>query len=376
MIQKARRLDWVILGIVLCFAGISTMVIQSATMGTRYEGLHVANIEMYAIMLVPMLLVAMIDYRIIVRYLSYPSYVIGIILLVLVLVIGVNLNGSTRWIEIGSQQFQPSELVKIAFILTLSHFLGSRKGQALRIWKDIVPALVMFFIPFYLVFKQPDLGTSIVFISILVSILWMANISWKQVVIGLSALLIVAAGVTALYFVQFDLFSKVIKPHQLERIQTFIDPTLDPENSWHVKNAKTAIGSGELYGKGFQQGNLVQGGYVPYHYADSIFAVIGEEFGFIGSTMLLLLYFLLIYRMIIISYKCRNLAGSYVVVGIIAMLVLQIFENIAMHTGLMPLTGIALPFVSYGGSSLLTNMLSIGLVLSIQVHQNDHVLEE
>lgn len=375
MIQKAKRLDGIILGIVACFAIISTLVIESATTGTRYEGLHVANIEMYAIMLIPMLIVAMLDYRLVVRYLSYPSYVIGIILLVMVLVIGVNLNGSTRWIEIGSQQFQPSELMKIAFILTLARFLGSREGQAPRFWKDIVPSLMMFFVPFYLVFKQPDLGTAIVFISILVSVLWMANMQWKQIVIGLSVIVVIAAGVAALYFVQFDLFSKVIKPHQLERIQTFIDPTLDPENSWHVKNAQTAIGSGQLYGKGFMQGSLVQGGYVPYHYADSIFAVIGEEFGFIGSTVLLLLYFLLIYRMIIISYKSRDRAGSYIVVGIIAMLVLQIFENIAMHTGLMPLTGIALPFVSYGGSSLLTNMLSIGLVLSVHIHQDEKLPE-
>ncbi|RJE87683.1 rod shape-determining protein RodA [Paenibacillus sp. 1011MAR3C5] len=375
MIQKAKRLDGVIVGIVVCFAFISTLVIESATMGTRYEGLHIANIEMYAVMVIPMLLVAMMDYRLIVRYLSYPSYVVGVILLVMVLVIGVNLNGSTRWIEIGSQQFQPSELMKIAFILTLARFLGNLNGRSPRFWREIVPALGLFIIPFYLVFKQPDLGTSIVFISILVSILWMANMQLKQIVIGLSAILVVAAGITALYFVQFDLFSKVIKPHQLERIQTFIDPTLDPENSWHVKNAQTAIGSGELYGKGFMQGNLVQGGYVPYHYADSIFAVIGEEFGFVGSTLLLLLYFLLIYRMIIISYKCRDRAGSYIIVGIIAMLVLQIFENIAMHTGLMPLTGIALPFVSYGGSSLLTNMLSIGLALSVHIHQ-DYPLAE
>ncbi|RJX38725.1 rod shape-determining protein RodA [Paenibacillus pinisoli] len=375
MIQKAKRLDGIILGIVACFAIISTLVIESATTGTRYEGLHIANIEMYAIMLVPMLIVAMMDYRLIIRYLSYPSYVVGIILLVMVLLIGVNLNGSTRWIEIGSQQFQPSELMKIAFILTLARFLGTREGQTLRFWKDIVPSLMMFLVPFYLVFKQPDLGTAIVFISILVSILWMANMQWKQIVIGLSVIAVIAAGVTALYYVQFDLFSKVIKPHQLERIQTFLDPTLDPGNSWHVKNAQTAIGSGQLYGKGFMQGSLVQGGYVPYHYADSIFAVIGEEFGFIGSTVLLLLYFLLIYRMIIISYKSRDRAGSYIIVGIIAMLVLQIFENIAMHTGLMPLTGIALPFVSYGGSSLLTNMLSIGLVLSVHIHQDERLPE-
>lgn len=375
MFQKARQLDWVILVIVLSFACISTLVIQSATMDTRYEGLHITNIRMYAIMLVPMLLVAMVDYRIIVRYLSYPSYILGVILLVVVLYAGVNLNGSTRWIEIGSQQFQPSELMKIAFILTLAKWLGSRNGHPPRFGRDVLPVLVLFVIPFYLVFKQPDLGTAIVFISILVSVLWMANLQWKQIVIGLSAIAVLAAGVTALYFVQFDLFSKVVKPHQLERIQTFIDPSADPENSWHVKNARTAIGSGQLYGKGFQQGPLVQGGYVPYHYADSIFVVVGEEFGFIGSTMLLLLYFLLIYRMIIISYKSKSIAGSYLVVGIIAMLVLQIFENIAMHTGLMPLTGIALPFVSYGGSSLLTNMLSIGLALSVQIHQNTDLEE-
>lgn len=166
-----------------------------------------------------------------------------------------------------------------------------------------------------------------------------------------------------------NLFSKFIKPHQLGRIQTFLDPTSDPDKSWHVLNSIKAIGAGQMYGEGFGKGVFIHKGFIPYDYADSIFVVIGEEFGFMGIAILLLLYFLLIYRMIRIAMESSDMTGTYIVIGVISMLTLQIFENIAMHTGLMPLTGIALPFISYGGSSLLTYLLLIGLVLSVKKHQ-------
>ncbi|WP_269432434.1 FtsW/RodA/SpoVE family cell cycle protein [Gordoniibacillus kamchatkensis] len=166
------------------------------------------------------------------------------------------------------------------------------------------------------------------------------------------------------------IFDKIVKPYQLHRIQTFLDPASDPDMSYQVVNSITAVSAGQLMGEGYLQGLLVQGGRIPYDYADSIYVVIGEEFGFVGSSLLLLLYFVLIYRMIRIVMESEDLAGSYLVTGVISMFTLQIFENIAMHTGLMPLTGIALPFVSYGGSSLLTNMISMGLVLSVKIHQS------
>ncbi len=370
MIAKLKRLDVSLLLVVLCFMAISTLVIYSATNGTKYEGLHVNNLIAYGCIFVPMLLIAFLDYRIAVRYLSYGLYALGIVLLVIVLLNGTNLNGSTRWISIKSFQFQPSELAKIFLILLVAKRLSNRNGEPLRLLKDILPVLIATFLPVVLILKQPDLGTSIVFVSIMLGMLWMGNMKRTHIAIGVGSIGILVAFIVTLYLTDSSLFQTFVKPHQLARIQTFLDPASDPDKSWHVLNSIRAIGTGDMYGKGFGQGFLVQNGFIPYDYADSIFVVIGEEFGFIGSAVLLFLYFFMIYRMVRIAYDSPDLSGAYIVIGVISMLVLQVFENIAMHLGLMPLTGLALPFVSYGGSSLLTNMIAVGLVLSVQVHHS------
>jgi rod shape determining protein RodA len=281
---------------------------------------------------------------------------------------GININGSQRWINLGFIQFQPSELAKVSVILLVAKLLEQRNGDKLLLFKDILPIGLIILLPFFIVLTQPDLGTSIVFVCIFLGMLWIGNVRIFHSIIGLVGLVSIIAGITALYFYDFGLFSKIVKPHQLHRIQTFLNPATDPNQSWHVLNSIKAVSTGQLLGEGFKHGKFVQAGFIPYDYADSIFVVIGEEFGFAGSTVLILLYFILIYQLIKIAMDCDDLSGTYVVVGVISMFTLQIFENIAMHTGLMPLTGIALPFISYGGSSLMTNMISIGLVLSIKIH--------
>ncbi|MBR2569326.1 MAG: FtsW/RodA/SpoVE family cell cycle protein, partial [Paenibacillus sp.] len=175
-----------------------------------------------------------------------------------------------------------------------------------------------------------------------------------------------------LYFANEELLAKFIRPHQLSRIQTFLDPTSDPDKSWHVNNAIQAIGSGQLSGS---DGLYLKGGFVPYAYSDSIFVVVGHRYGFIGSSLLILLYFLLIWRLVGIARDSRDLAGSYLVIGVLGMFIFQIFVNIGMHIGLVPLTGISLPFISYGGSSMLTNQIAIGLALSVHVYKNDVPLD-
>lgn len=369
LVLKAKKIDLIIIVLLLCFMTISTMVIYSATNSTKFAGLHMNNLVMFAAMFVPMLVLAMLDYRDIVRHLSLYLYIFGILLLIYVMFKGLNINGSQRWINLHFMQFQPSELVKVFVILLLAKMLGKRKGEYLRLFQDIIPMIVVVGIPFLLVMKQPDLGTSIVFICILMGMLWIGKIRFKHGLIGLLVIIGVIGSIIALYFVDMPVFNKIVKPYQLHRIQTFLDPASDPDQSYQVVNSLRAVSSGELMGEGYLHGKMIQSGYIPYDYADSIYVVIGEEFGFVGSAVLLLLYFFLIYRMIRIAMECDDLTGSYLIIGVISMFTLQIFENIAMHTGLMPLTGIALPFVSYGGSSLMTNMLSMGLVLSVLVHQ-------
>ncbi|PZD95029.1 rod shape-determining protein RodA [Paenibacillus sambharensis] len=366
----AKRLDYPIILILICFMAISTLAIKSSTMGTRYEGLHVNNMVMYAVLLIPVIIIACLDYRLIVRYFSTALYVLGVGLLVFVHFNGMNLNGSTRWISLGPVQFQPSEVVKIFVILMIASMLTKRNGAPLQIIKDIVPISIITLIPVLLILMQPDLGTSIVYFGILAGLLLLGNMRWIHVAISTATLAITTALLVWLYEANHAFLSKIVKPHQLSRIQAFIDPASDPDKSWHVLNSIRAISTGELFGKGYRQGFIVQNGFIPYDYADSIFVVIGEEFGFMGSAMLLILYFLLMYRMVRIAHDSSDISGTYIVVGVMSMLILQIVENIAMHMGLMPLTGIALPFISYGGSSLLTNMVAVGLVLSVRIHQS------
>lgn len=370
MIAKAKKIDGSIIFVLLCFMVISTVVIYSATMGTRYEGEHREHLFMFAVFYIPMLVMTLFDYRVLLKYTAYLFYGVGIISLVLVLLIGETINYSTRWINLGFMMLQPSELVKLAVILLIAHLLKRRNGEPLHLFADILLIIGVVMLPVLLIMKQPDLGTAIVYICILVGMLWVANMRIKHIILGLSAVVVVVGTVVTLYFVNIDLFHKVITPGQLERIETFLDPTKDPDSSYHVRNSMLAISSGQLYGDGFRQGTYVQRGFVPFTYADSIFVVIGEEFGFLGVALLLFFYFLLIYRMVRIATECQDLSGSYIVVGVISMFTLQIFENIAMHVGLMPMTGIALPFISYGGSSLLSSMLAIGLVLSVKIHSD------
>jgi len=370
MKEKLQRLDRLIIWILVCFLIISTAVIFSATMDTGFQGLHITNAVTFSMLFVVMIGIALIDYRWIVNHLSVLLYVTGLVLLLAVILKGMDLNGSKRWLNLGFMAFQPSEMMKVFIILMLAKWMGQRNGQPLRLFKDLLPMAVIVLVPFLIVLQQPDLGTSIVFISIFIGMLWVGNIRIVHVLTGLLATAIAAAGFTFLYLSESPLLSKILKPHQARRIQTFLDPSNNPDNSWHLMNSKIAIAAGQLTGDGYLQGVMVHRRFIPYDYADSIFVVIGEEFGFLGASALLLLFFVLLYRMIRITIQNTDLTGTYVVIGVVSMLTLQIFENIAMHIGLMPLTGIALPFISYGGSSLLTNMISMGLVLSIGIHQS------
>ncbi|GIP31480.1 FtsW/RodA/SpoVE family cell cycle protein [Paenibacillus sp. J2TS4] len=376
IVQKLKKLDFVILFLLACFMVISTIVVYSATSGTKLDGLHSDNIKMYVLSFVVLFLAAFFNYKLLLRYFAYVLYAIGVGLLLYVLLKGVNINNSVRWIAVGGQQFQPSELVKIFTVLLLAKLLAGRQGEPLRLRNDLLPAGLVTALPVVLIMKQPDLGTALVFVAVLIGMLWMANVRLIHILLGAAVITIAVGLVVWLYYYDFALFSKIIRPHQLRRIETFLNPAADPQQSWHVLNSIGAISVGQLAGKGLLQGDFVQNGFIPYHYSDSIFVVIGEEFGFVGSAVLLLCYFLFIYRMIRIALSCSDLSGAYIVIGIVSMFTLQVFENIAMHIGLLPLTGISLPFISYGGSSLLTYMIAIGLVINVKIHADEPVLPE
>lgn len=382
MLNKLKKIDWGIFIILLCLMCISVISIHSAIDGqsSAYANTDVRTVIFYAIGLLLAITVAVFDYRVLLKT-WYVLYGIGVILLVLVFFIGSNINGATGWFRMGALSFQPAEAVKIIIIIGVAYLLGRKQGEKLSFLSDIIPIGAFVFVPFMLVMVQPDLGNAIIYLVILLGMLWIGNVKYSHVLIGLTA---VVAGIV-LFITLFTVFNADIKQyleeqdkeHWYSRINTFINPDEATADEKHQsQNAQIAIGSGGLNGDGYMQGDMKKGGFIPYPYSDSIFVVIGEEFGFTGAAVLLMLYFLLIYRIIMIAYQCYDRRASYIVIGIASMYVFQIFQNIGMMIGLMPITGITLPFISYGGTSLLLNMICIGIVFSIKAHQEVYELAD
>jgi rod shape determining protein RodA len=359
---------------------ISTMVIYSGTVNDpvfKHENFHIKNLKYYCLGLAVLFASAFFDYRVLLKISPY-IYGIGILLLIAVYLFTSGVNGAKGWFTLPllGVNFQPAEFMKVAIILFVAFYLRKKDGETLELASDVIPAGLITFIPFALVIIQPDLGNAIIYIVILLGMLWIGNIKYSHVLVGLGSAI---AGLFLFIFL-FQTYHDQIKAyleerrsgHWVTRIDTFLNPeAASADASYHVTNSIRAIGSGRLLGDNYLQGNSIQSNFVPYTYSDSIFVVIGEEFGFVGSAILLLMYFLLIYRMIIISIHSTEPGGSFIIIGIVSMFVFQIFENIGMLIGIMPLTGITLPFISYGGTSLLINMMSVGIALSIKLHQDE-----
>jgi rod shape determining protein RodA len=369
--------------IILClFMGISAILVHSATYHNPHPQFHhlaIKTIIFYAVGFIVVILSTLLDYRLLLKV-WYVWYAIGLILLVLVYFLGGKTNGARSWFNLGLLSFQPAEIMKIFLILCVAALIGRRQGDPLRMRSDVMLVAFFSFIPFLLVMIQPDLGNAIIYIFIVLGMLWIGNVRYTYVMIGLTTVV----GGLMLFVTLFNTYNTQIHDflaahhsvHWYERINTYIHPDkASADASLQSKYSQIAIGSGGLAGDGYLQGESKNRSFIPYTYSDSIFVVIGEEFGFQGAAVLLLLYFLFIYRMILIAYQCYDLRGSFIIIGIATMMVFQIFENIGMMVGIMPITGITLPFISYGGTSVLLNMMSIGLIFSIRAHQEKYELD-
>lgn len=375
MLKKLKRLDWGILLILSLLMVISVLVVRSATYGhPDYANYDLRQLVFFLAGFVVILIATLFNYRFFLKY-WYVLYGIGIALLVLVFFFGVEYNNARSWFKLpGGLLFQPAEFMKLLLIMTVASLLARRDGDPLSFTRDLLPIAVISIVPFVLVMIQPDLGNAIIYIVIVLGMLWIGRVKYLHVLIGIALMV----GGLFLFVNLFNTYNDEIrefmrdkgKYHWYERINTYINPETASDDAKHQsEKSLIAIGSGGLTGDGYMKGDMKNRRFIPYPYSDSIFVVIGEEFGFQGAALLLLLYFLLIYRMIMIAFQCTDLRGSYTIVGIVSMFVFQIFENIGMMIGLMPITGITLPFISYGGTSLLINMLCIGLVFSIRAHQ-------
>jgi rod shape determining protein RodA len=302
---------------------------------------------------------------------KYSRYLYGASLLILVIVLffGTQVRGTTGWIAIGGlPPMQPAEFTKILLILAFADFLSRRKGE-LNTLVQLLPCFVYMGIPFALIMAQPDLGTALVYIVITVIMMLMAGANFRLLSGLISGLVAIIALLLFLHF-----HSGMWLPlgnYQFNRLTVFINPYQDGQGGrgagWNTIQSLTAIGAGGWRGTGLYQGTQVQLNFLPERHTDFIFAVIGEELGFIGAGLLIILYGCLLLRALVIGAGARELNGTLIVAGITAMWLFHIFENIGMCIGLMPVTGIPLPFVSYGGSSMLTNMTAVGLILGVNI---------
>ncbi|MBR1397344.1 MAG: rod shape-determining protein RodA, partial [Selenomonadaceae bacterium] len=273
--------------------------------------------------------------------------------------VGHEALGAQRWIQIGPVSIQPSEFSKLIMIICLASILEDKVGK-INTLQDLIPLAGYVGLPFLLVLKQPDLGTSLVFMAIFFGMIFVCGIRIR-LLLG-----IIVTGIAALPI----LWNFVMKDYQKMRIMVFLDPNVDPLGSgYHIIQSKIAIGSGMLFGKGLFEGTQSQLNFLPENHTDFIFAVVGEELGFVGAVILLLLYFIVLWRGIQIAKESSDVFGRLLAIGITSMLAFHVLVNVGMTTGIMPVTGIPLPLMSYGVSSLTTNILSITIFMNIHLRK-------
>jgi len=355
--SKLFHLNWLLPVLAGLLGLVGVLAILSANNGVWQHGAMQHSVRILFAFAV-MIGVAMTNIRIWYT-LAYPAYLGALILLVGVELFGVNVNGSVRWLQLGPIRVQPSEVMKPAVILALARFYHDLPSWRVSDPFGLLGVLLLIGAPVALVLRQPDLGTSLLILTSGAAIIFLAGVSWR--VISLGAVL-VAVSVPIVW--QFGL-----RDYQRGRILTFLDPSRDPAGaSYHITQSKIALGSGGLSGKGYMQGSQRQGGYVPENSTDFISTVIGEEFGYIGSLALIGLYIAVIAACIRLSLQCKAVFSRLLILGLTTTFGLYIFINLGMVMGLLPVVGVPLPLVSYGGTVILVVMGSFGLMLSAHLH--------
>ena len=355
-----RDFDWALLGLVLLLCTISVFEIYSATLHTKYTGFHTKQMLWIAAGLVAMFIFAKIDYH---RLLDWSPWAYGVCLLALVAVklVGHKVLGARRWISVGPMHFQPSEWVKLVLILIVARYMANLGGRSLT-WKEIFKAFGMVGVPMVLVLIQPDLGTALTYTPILVAGLFLGGINLRQSLILITCGAVLMGGVWS--------SGKILKPYQKARLTSFINPDNDPKGTgYQVRQSLIAVGSGGVWGKGTAKGTQTQGDFLPIPHADFIFAALGEEHGFVGAVSVLLLYFFILMRLIQNAQTAADLSGSLVIMGVVAVLTFQIAVNVGMVIDFMPVTGIPLPLMSYGGSSVLFTFLALGTAMNVRMRR-------
>ncbi len=356
-----RDFDWALLLMVLVLCVLSVLEIYSAThLIPKYRGFHTKQMYWIAAGLIAMFAISKIDYH---RLIDVVGWLYGVFFLLLIAVklVGHRALGGKRWLKVGPVLFQPSEWFKLVLILLVARYFANLGGQSLT-WRDILKAMGLVGVPMLLVLMQPDLGTALTYTPILLAGLFLGGINLRQAAIIATVGLVAIAGVWT--------SGKVLKPYQKARLTSFINPDNDPKGTgYQVRQSLIAVGSGGIWGKGAEQGSQTQGDFLPIPHADFIFAAFSEEHGFTGAFLVLLLYFLVLMRLIQNAQTAADISGSLVVMGVVAVLTFQIAVNVGMVIGFMPVTGIPLPLMSYGGSSVLFTFMALGVVMNVRMRR-------
>ena len=355
------RFDWALFLVTAALAVVGVVNLYSATSVVRasLSDLYVQQVYWLVAGGILGALVAAIDYRWIERY-GYAIYGFGVVLLLLVFVLGRDIRGSSRWIQIGSFSLQPSEFMKIFLIIALAKYLHNDPKTEGRRLRDLVVPAAFAGLPVFLVLRQPDLGTALILLLIFASIAAMMRIQRRSLAtLGVSAVVLGPL-----------VWSYLLKPYQKQRITSFLNPEANLLGAnWHAHHARVAIGAGRIFGEGFMRGTQNQFLFLPDQYTDFPFPVFAEDWGFVGCLVLVGLYAFLILWGIRVAQSSRDRFGAVLAIGVSALLFWHVFFNLGMVTGMLPVVGVTLPLFSYGGSSVMTVMIGLGLLMNVSVRR-------
>lgn len=356
-----RDFDWTLLIFVLLICALGVVQIYSATNagGSKFAGMHIKQLYWIGAGLGVMLLMTFVNYQALLEQTVW-MYAASIGALLAVALFGSKALGAKRWVRLpGGQHFQPSEWIKLVLVLVMARYFASMQNRELT-WPDIFKAFALVGVPMLMVLKQPDLGTALTYLPVLLMGLFLGGIRFKQ------AAIIVLVGAMAVV----PVWHWGLKPYQKARLTSFIDPSVDPKGSgYQIQQSLIAVGSGGIWGKGVAKGSQTQGMFLPVTHTDFIFAAFAEEHGFVGATFALLLYFIVLMRLIQNAQTAPDRAGTLIVMGVVAIFIFHILVNVGMVVGMMPVTGIPLPLMSYGGSSVLFSFLALGIVMNIRMRR-------
>jgi len=360
--QKLLQINWVFVLLICLTASVGFLMLYSASNG-RMDPWATRQIIRFFIGLTLMLIVAIVDIRVWLKY-AYVIYFIAIGLLLVVEFGGIIGMGAQRWINFGIFNLQPSEIMKVAIILAIARYFYARRLVYVNSFIHISMPLVLIIFPALLILRQPDLGTTILLVATGLTMLFLVGVKLWFFAVGL-VLSIIAC---------YPIWNFVLLDYQKSRLLTFFDPGRDPLGAgYHILQSKIALGSGGIFGKGFLKGSQSHLSFLPEKHTDFIFTMLAEELGLIGGLALIFLYLLMLIYAFAISVRCRNHFGRLICMGVSISFFLNIFVNISMVMGILPIVGMPLPLISYGGSAMMTLMFSFGLLLCAFVHRDTYI---